>query len=76
MTNFEQTLSTVMQLPFEQRQILINIVIHRDNDQRRREIAKEAREAISDFHAGELKPQSAKDIIAKLRQPQHEVTER
>ena len=76
MTNFEQTLNTVMQLPFEQRQILINIVIHRDNDQRRREIAKEAREAIVDFHAGQLKPQSAKDIIAKLRQPQHEVTER
>ena len=75
MTNFEQTLNTVMQLPFEQRQILINIVIHRDNDQRRREIAKEAREAISDFHAGKLKPQPAKDIIAKLRQPQNEETE-
>ncbi|MCK5522637.1 MAG: hypothetical protein KAI83_05830 [Thiomargarita sp.] len=73
--NFEKTLSTVMQLPFEQRKILINIVIHRDNDLRRNEIAKEAREAIADFHAGELKPQSAKDIIAKLRQSQNEVTE-
>ncbi|RKZ35486.1 MAG: hypothetical protein DRQ49_19380 [Gammaproteobacteria bacterium] len=75
MINFEQTLSTVMQLPFEQRQILINIVIHRDNDLCRREIAKEAREAIIDFHAGKFKPQPAKDIIAKLRLPKNEVTE-
>ncbi len=73
--SFEQTLDTVMQLPLEQRKILINIVIHRDNEMRRREIAKEAREAISDFHAGKLKPQSVKDIITTLRQPQNEVTE-
>ncbi len=49
------------------------INLHRDNDLRCHEIAKE--EAIADFHLGELKPQSAKDIIAKLRQPQNEVTE-
>jgi hypothetical protein len=53
MINFEQALDTV---------------IHRDNDLRRHEIAKDAREAIADFHAGKLKPQSAKDIITKLRQ--------
>ncbi|OQY54460.1 MAG: hypothetical protein DRR08_14790 [Candidatus Parabeggiatoa sp. nov. 2] len=72
MMTFEQTLDTVMQLPQEQRKILINIVIRRDNEFRRHEIAKEAREAIAEFHAGNLKPQSAKDLISKLRQEQVE----
>jgi len=68
MNTFEQTLDTVMQLSLEQRDMLINIVRHRNIENRRHQIAKESREAIADFHAGKLKPQPVQDIITKLNQ--------
>jgi hypothetical protein len=69
MMNLDQALDTVMQLSFEQREVLVDIIQHRDIDNRRREMALDAKEAIADFHAGKLKPQSAQEIITKLRQP-------
>ncbi len=69
----DQALDTVMQLSLEQREMLINIVQHRDIENRRREMAKEAREAIADFHAGKLKPQSTQEIISTLHQSLNEV---
>ncbi len=67
MLKFEQILDDVMQLPLEQREMLIDILLHRHVEQRREEIAQSAKEAISDFRAGRLKPQSAKSIISELR---------
>ncbi|HEC83648.1 MAG: hypothetical protein DRR08_10415 [Candidatus Parabeggiatoa sp. nov. 2] len=73
MMTLDQALDTVMQLSLEQREMLINIVQHRDIENRRREMAKEAREAIADFHAGKLKPQSTQEIISTLHQSLNEV---
>jgi hypothetical protein len=67
MLKFEQILDNVMQLPLEQREMLIDILLHRHVEQRREEIAQNTKEAISDFRAGRLKPQSAKSIISELR---------
>ena len=39
---------------------------HREN--RRREIAEDAKKTLADFHAGQFQPQSAEDIIFTLRQ--------
>jgi hypothetical protein len=70
----EQALDTIMQLSLEQREVLVNIVQHRNIDNRRREMAQNAKQAIADFHAGQLKPQSSKEVITKLRQSLNEVT--
>lgn len=67
MLKFEQILDNVMQLPLEQREMLINILLHRHVEQRREEIAQSAKEAISHFRAGKLKPQTASSIISELR---------
>jgi hypothetical protein len=70
----DQALDTIMQLSLEQREVLVNIVQHRNIDNRRREMAQNAKQAIADFHAGQLKPQSSKEVITKLRQSLNEVT--
>ncbi len=64
----DQAIDAVMQLPPEQQDMLIDIVQHRRAENRRKEIARSAREAIAAYRAGELKPQSVPDIIAELRQ--------
>jgi len=67
MVTFEQVLDNVMQLPLEQREMLIEILQKRHFEQRREEIAQNARDAILEFRTGELKPQSANDVISGLR---------
>ena len=74
MMTFDQTLDSVMQLPFEQREKLIGIIQHRNNENRRHEIAKEAREALADFKVGKFKSQSVQDIITELRHSLNEGT--
>ena len=56
-----------MQLPLEQREMLIEILQKRHIEQRREEIAQNAQDGILEFRTGELKPQSANDIISQLR---------
>lgn len=41
---------------------------NRHLEQRHEEIAKDARESIHAFHAGQIKPQPVEDIILELRQ--------
>jgi hypothetical protein len=68
MTTLEQALNTVSQLPIEQQEMLIQIVQNRLLENRRQEIAEDAKQAISSFHKGELKLQTAKEVIAELQQ--------
>ncbi len=67
MTTLEQALNTVSQLPIEQQEMLIQIMQNRLIENRRQEIADEAKQAISSFHRGELKPQTADEVIAELQ---------
>ena len=64
----DQAIDTVMQLSFEQQEMLLDIIRHRHIENRRREIAKDARESIAAFHSGALKPQPVEEIIAELHQ--------
>jgi hypothetical protein len=57
-----------MRLPLEQREMLLDIVHKRDIEVRRQEIAKTAKASIAAFHEGELRPQSADEVISELRQ--------
>ena len=68
MTTLEQALNTVSQLPIEQQEMLIQIVQNRLRENHRQEIAEDAKQAISSFHKGELKPQTADEIIAELQE--------
>ncbi len=68
MVTLDYAIDTVMQLPIEQRNILINIIRRRAHENRRREIAQDARQAMVAFRQGKLKPQPAQEIITELRQ--------
>ncbi|MGB3208906.1 MAG: hypothetical protein WBB28_28270 [Crinalium sp.] len=67
MVTLEEAILTVNQLPFEQREMLLEIVKNQMIESRREEIAQDAKEAISSFHRGELKPQPIENIISELR---------
>jgi len=66
MTTLDQVLDTAMQLPYEQKQMLIDILWKRQLEARREEIAVNAREAVKAFHAGELKTESVDELLTRL----------
>lgn len=66
MTTLDNALDAAMQLSSEQKQMLIEIMWRRQIDERREEIAANAREAISAFHTGNLKPEPVEDLIERL----------
>lgn len=68
MTTLEQALNTVSELSIEQQEMLIQIVQNRLIENRRQEIAEDAKQAISSFHKGELKTQTADEVIAELQE--------
>lgn len=68
MVTLSQVLETAMQLPVEQQEMLIEILHNRHLEQRREEIAEDARRSIQAFHAGKTQPQPVEDIILELRQ--------
>jgi hypothetical protein len=73
--SLDEALETVMQLPPEQQEMLIDIVRHRQIERQRQEIADNAQESLAAFRAGELKPQSASEVITELRRSLDEADE-
>lgn len=67
-TTLDQVLETASQLPQEQQEMLIEILKRRHIESRRAEIAADIKQAQADFKAGLLKPQTADEAIAELRQ--------
>jgi hypothetical protein len=65
---FEQIVNSVMELPFEQQEMLKELISKRHIDAQRAEMARDAQESLALFRAGQLKPQSAQAIIAELQQ--------
>jgi hypothetical protein len=66
MTTLDQALDTAMKLSHEQKQMLIEILWKRQIEERRDEIAANAREAIQAFHTGELKTETIDELLARL----------
>ncbi|EGV16352.1 hypothetical protein [Thiocapsa marina] len=62
----DEVINTALQLPPDQREMLIGILRHRQNEARRDEMAADARRSIALFHEGKLKAQSAEDAINDL----------
>ncbi len=66
MITLDHALDVAMQLSYEQKQMLIEILLKRQIEERRKEITENARESLMAFHAGELKTESADSLIARL----------
>ncbi len=67
MITFEDVLDVVSQLPVEQQEELIDIIKRRNAEVRRRQILEECREGLAEYRSGTLKPQTAEEVIADLR---------
>ena len=63
----DKVLESVMQLPEEQQEMLVEIIKHRHIEARRQEIAQGARESLALFRGGKLRPQTADEVIQELR---------
>ena len=62
----DQAIDTALQLPPEQREMLVEILRNRQIEARRQEIAADARKSIVAFREGKLKAQSVDEVIAEL----------
>jgi hypothetical protein len=67
MSIFEQVLETASTLPTDQQEILITLLQRRYSEKRRMEILEDAQASLASFHMGNLRPQSASDVIETLR---------
>jgi hypothetical protein len=63
----DEVLSDAERLPAEDKLILEELLRKRRIEAWRAETAAEAKKTVADFHAGKLKPETAKQIIARLR---------
>jgi hypothetical protein len=68
MNTLAQVLETALQLPYEQQEILIKILQNRHHENRRAEMAADAKKTLADFHAGKFRHQSAENVVLALRQ--------
>ena len=72
MSTLDQVLETALQLPYEQQQMLIQILQNRHHESRRAEIATDAQQTLTEFREGKFQSQSAKDVVTALRRSLHE----
>ncbi len=63
----DNVLESVMQLPEEQQEMMLEIVEHRHIEARRQEIAQDAHESLALFREEKLRPQTAEEAIQELR---------
>jgi hypothetical protein len=66
MHNIDSILDNINSLDLSDKQMLYDILEKRKIEEQRDIIAKNAKQAVADFHAGKFKPKSAKEIIADL----------
>jgi hypothetical protein len=62
----DQAIATTMQLPPEEREILLAVLRSRQIEGRRKEIADDAQESIAMFRSGRLKSLSSDQVIQEL----------
>jgi uncharacterized protein (DUF305 family) len=68
MVTLENIIEMANQLTDEQQQTLFDLFKQRIIDRRRQEIARDAQITLEDYRAGNLKPMTAEEAIADLRQ--------
>jgi len=68
MATIDSALSEFMQLDYNTREMLLDIMQRRQAEARRQAIARNARSAQRDYRAGKLKSESASALIQRLEQ--------
>ncbi|MCO5245922.1 MAG: hypothetical protein M9927_19240 [Anaerolineae bacterium] len=63
----DQVPDAAMELSFDQREMLLEIILSRQIDTRRSEIVTDAETSLAEYRAGKLNPQMAEEVINKLR---------
>lgn len=63
----DQAIDSAMQLRPDQREMLVDILMRREAEARRQEMADDARRSLASFRAGETQAQSAEEVIEELR---------
>lgn len=66
MVTIDSTLENIMQLDFDTREMLLEILQKRQIEARRDEIAKNAKESLADYRSGRLQARSAEEVIERL----------
>ncbi len=66
MVTLDYALEVVMQLPSQQKQTLLDLLWRRQIEERRDEIAANARQAIRTFESGELRAEPVEELLARL----------
>ena len=66
MITLNSTLEDIMKLDFASREMLLEILQHRQIEAWREEVAKEARRDLKEYRAGKFKPLTAEEAIAEL----------
>jgi hypothetical protein len=66
MVTIDSTLEDIMQLDFDSREMLLEILQKRQIEARRDEIAKNAKESLKDYRSGKLQAMSAEEVIERL----------
>jgi hypothetical protein len=72
MNTLDQVLENALNSTYEQQEMLIKILQNRHRENRRAEIAADAKKTLDDFRAGKFRQQSAEDVIVALRQSLNE----
>ena len=67
-SNLDKVPDEAMNLPPEQREMLVQILQKRASEQRRDEIASDAQLSLAEFREGKLKVKTATEAIADLRE--------
>lgn len=68
-------IKTVMQLPYSQQEMLLEIIHRRHLEQRRKEIAQDAQTTLTAFRLGQFSPQPVQAVIDELRVALNEADE-
>ena len=66
MSNLETALESIMEMDFETREMLLEILQRRQVEERRKEIARNGRTALRAFESGRTKAEDAGDLIKRL----------
>ncbi|MCB0108890.1 MAG: hypothetical protein KDE53_23375 [Caldilineaceae bacterium] len=66
MVTLDQAINTVLALPPQQQEMLLEIVYRRQVAARRQEIAQDAQHSLAAYRAGQLAPQPLEEILAEL----------
>lgn len=63
---FDETIDSIMQMDFDSREMLIEILLKRQSEVRRKNIARHAIQAKADYKKGKLHASSATEVLSVL----------